>query len=98
VPVPSAIPDLSGRWNCGTIEQHGKEFRVNGHAEFVGCGQIRKDGSILIWWTLIAGGDMSVGVYWIGNGITLKGLWGDGLDEDGEVCGDTQNDELWEVK
>ena len=100
---PKAPPNLSGMTNWGRITQEGCIFTIDGNPHWYAAGRIRADGKIELLWIHREGNRPALGVYsLLGDGATLKGVWGcDGdvtVGADGELTGETRQDTIYRVQ
>ena len=54
---------IVGQTNWGVLTQSGNRLAFNGHGQWDGVGEVRRDGSVAVVWTLKSTGEPCPGVY-----------------------------------
>lgn len=103
LPKADAVPHLAGASNWGEVTQSGRTLQINGHSSWFAVGEVRKDNTVMLVWTLNDGSRSGIGVYNVVNGHDLEGHWGWGdtvyLNEKGELCGEwLMRDTTYKIK
>ncbi len=84
----------------GAVKIDGDRFFLKG-VHYTASGTIRADGSLFIVWTAEGSNVVYLGVY-RRVGVDFIGVYclacEGGLDEDGELCGNTSNDQIIKVR
>lgn len=100
-PKPAPVVDLSMASNWGKVSHDAGSgaITITGHPLWDAVGEVRKDGSVFLLWTLKSTGQPCPGVYKVHSDKSLTGAWGFGgsviVEPDGSLSGETHDDQIY---